>query len=88
MSDRSTLDWDPHSDTARADQIAAYDSMRRHCPVARGDALGWSLFRHADVMGALLAPGVFSNVVSARIYPASGFAQVPVVVRKRRDYTR
>ena len=66
MSDRSTFDWDPHSDAARADQIAAYDSMRRHCPVARSDALGWSLFRHADVMRALLAPEVFSNVVSAR----------------------
>lgn len=57
-------DWDPRSQAVLADQIRAYDDMRQRCPVARSDYLGWSLFRHDDVMRVLLDHQTFSNVVS------------------------
>lgn len=61
-------DWDPMSRESRQDQIAAFDAMRRRCPVARSEAMHWSLLGHADVLRALLDHETFSNVVSA--YPA------------------
>jgi len=51
--DTPQLDWDPRSETVLVDQIAAYDAMRHRCPVAYSDYLGWSLFRHADVVRVL-----------------------------------
>jgi cytochrome P450 len=57
-------DWDPRSPDVLSDQIAAYDVMRRLCPVAHSESLHWSLFRHADVMRVLHDPDTFSNVVS------------------------
>ncbi|MCL4746575.1 MAG: cytochrome P450 [Burkholderiaceae bacterium] len=39
--------------------------MRERCPVAYSDLLGWSLFRHADVLRALNDPETFSSAVSA-----------------------
>lgn len=72
MPDRTPPDWDPYSSAAQADQIAVYDSLRRRCPVAHSEALGWSLFRREDVMRALLTPQQFSNVVSARRSPPNG----------------
>ena len=59
-------DWDPSSAAVLRDQVAAYDEMRRKCPVARSELLGWSLFRHEDVAQALADPETFSNVVSTR----------------------
>ena len=72
MSDTSPSHWDVHSDGARADQLVIYDLMRRRCPVAHSDALGWSLFRHCDVMRALATPQVFSSVVSTRMSVPNG----------------
>lgn len=57
-------DWDPRAVCVRADQRAAYDHLRAHCPVAYSDLLGWSLFRHDDVVRALLDHESFSSVVS------------------------
>jgi cytochrome P450 len=58
-------DWNPASSEARENQIAAYDGVRRRCPVAYSDALHWSLLGHAEVMRALLDHETFSNAVSA-----------------------
>jgi cytochrome P450 len=66
MGENPTPDWDPHSEDVLRDQVAAYDAMRERCPVAYSDLLGWSLFRHEDVLMALLDPATFSNVVSSR----------------------
>jgi cytochrome P450 len=52
--------------------VAAYDDMRAHCPVARSDFLGWSLFRHDDVCRVLADRGTFSNAVSARLTVPNG----------------
>lgn len=65
-------DWDPRSPTVLDDQIAAYDAMRRRCPVAHSDYLHWSLFRHADVLRVLNDPGSFSSAVSARTSVPNG----------------
>ncbi|MBW8445260.1 MAG: hypothetical protein K0M49_06495 [Arenimonas sp.] len=57
-------DWDPRSAEVQIDQIRAYDHMRETCPIAYSDYLGWSLFRHADVLQVLNDHETFSNVVS------------------------
>ena len=67
-----SADWDPRSDTVLSDQIKAYDAMRRHCPVAYSDYLGWSLLRHEDVMQALDDYQAFSSVVSSHLSVPSG----------------
>lgn len=66
MTDELDVDWDPRSHAVQKDQIAAYDRMRRMCPVARSRYGYTSLFKHADVLRALTDTGTFSNVVSAR----------------------
>ncbi len=70
--DKTPADWDPRSEAVLSDQIAAYDAMRRRCPVAYSDYLGWSLFRHADVVRALDAHDVFSSAVSSHLSVPSG----------------
>jgi cytochrome P450 len=65
-------DWDPRSTTVLDDQIAAYDGMRRRCPVARSEYLHWSLFRHADVSRALHDHATFSNAVSSHLSVPNG----------------
>lgn len=64
MAKPTQEDWSPRDDTVQHDQIAAYDEMRRRCPVAYSDYLQWSLFRHADVMHALTDRQTFSNAAS------------------------
>lgn len=65
-------DWDPRSAQVLADQISAYDEMRRRCPVAYSEYLHWSLFRHADVMHVLNDHETFSNAVSAHLSVPNG----------------
>ena len=65
MSDQPRPDWDPASAAVQGDQRAAYDAMRERCPVAYSELLGWSLFRHEDVVHALHDVQGFSSVVSA-----------------------
>lgn len=64
--------WDPVSPEVLRDQRAAYDRMRRRCPVAWSELMGWSLFRHADVMRALLDHKTFSNAVSQHLSVPNG----------------
>ena len=60
----SHQDWDPRAPEVLADPIAAYDHMRRRCPVAHSDYLHHSVFRHADVMRILMDPQTFSSQAS------------------------
>ena len=68
----SETDWSPTSDAVAADQRAAYDAMRARCPVARDGTGAWTLFRHADVVGAALDPATFSSRVSRHLNVPNG----------------
>jgi len=72
MNTAPTPDWDPRSEEVQRDQLVAYDRMREECPVAYSDFLGWSIFRHEDVLRVLNDPVTFSSVVSARRVVPSG----------------
>lgn len=65
MDDELQPDWDPKSDAVLHNQLAAYDDMRERCPVAYSEFLGWSLFRHEDLVRVLNDSEAFSNVVSS-----------------------
>lgn len=65
-------DWDPVSPEVLRDQRAAHDDMRRRCPVAYSEMLGWSLFRHEDVLRVLLDHKTFSNAVSRHLSIPNG----------------
>ena len=60
-------DWDPRAADVLADPIAAYDHMRRRCPVAHSEYLHHSVFRHADVMRILLDHEHFSSQASRHV---------------------
>ncbi len=64
MGNSREPDWNPTDASVLEDQPAAYDEMRRRCPVAWNEQLGWSLFRHDDVLRVLLDHETFSNAVS------------------------
>lgn len=64
MNDTKPADWNPRSQDVLDDQIAAYDVMRKRCPVAHSNYLWWSLFRHEDVMRVLQDHETFSNAAS------------------------
>lgn len=70
--DKPQSDWDPRSEAVLSDQIKAYDAMRQRCPVAYSGYLGWSLFRHEDVVRALDDHNTFSSVVSSHLSVPSG----------------
>ncbi len=72
MSDKTQSDWEPRSDTVLSNPIKTYDGMRQHCPVAYSDYLGWSLFRHEDVVRALDDHQAFSSIVSSHLSVPSG----------------
>jgi len=65
-------DWDPRSEAVQRDQRAAYDEMRQRCPVAYSNFLGWSLFRHEDILRVLNDPATFSNAVSRHLSVPDG----------------
>lgn len=65
-------DWDPTSPDVQCDQRAAYDEMRRRCPVAHSEFMGWSLFRHEDVIRVLHDRKTFSNAVSLHLSVPNG----------------
>lgn len=56
--------WDPRSGEVQGDQIAAYDEMRRACPLAQSPYGYTSVFRHADVLRVVEDHETFSNAVS------------------------
>lgn len=72
MNQSQHPDWDPTSPEVQLDQRAAYDAMRRRCPVAYSELFGWSLFRHEDVMRVLLDHETFSNAVSQHLSVPNG----------------
>ncbi|MGV8941398.1 MAG: cytochrome P450 [Lysobacter sp.] len=69
---RAGHDWNPRSPAVLDNQIAAYDGMRRQCPVAHSEYLHWSLFRHADVSRVLQDHSTFSNAVSSHLSVPNG----------------
>lgn len=71
-NDPCPSDWDPKSDEVRRDQRAAYDDLRRRCPVAHSEVLGWSFFRHEDVTRALHDHETFSSAVSQHLSVPNG----------------
>lgn len=72
MNPMHQQDWDPKSDEVMRDQRAAYDEMRERCPLAYSDFLGWSLFRHEDVVRVLKDPDSFSSIVSTHLSVPNG----------------
>lgn len=64
MSHNPIPHWDPRSGAVQKNQIAAYDEMRRACPLAQSDYGYTSVFRHADVLRVVEDHGVFSSAVS------------------------
>lgn len=72
MSHMRSQDWDPKTAAVLRDQRAACDEMRERCPVAYSDLLGWSLFRHEDVVRVLNDPDTFSSVVSRNLSVPNG----------------
>ena len=72
MSPVHSQDWDPKSAAVLRDQRAACDAMRERCPVAYSDLLGWSLFRHEDVVRVLNDPETFSSAVSRNLSVPNG----------------
>lgn len=64
MDETGKFDWDPRTAEVLANQVAAYDQMRKHCPVARSRHGYVSLFRHADILRVLLDHEGFSSTVS------------------------
>jgi cytochrome P450 len=62
-----TDDWNPRADSVLGAPLAAFDNMRKHCPVAYSEYLQWSLFRHEDIMRVLEDHDTFSSAVSTHI---------------------
>ena len=87
-----TADWQPRSPETQADQTAAYDRMRRSCPVAYDPTLGYTVFRHHDVMAILHDTEHYTNRVSDRhiAVPSGMDAPEHTAFRKINDkyYTR
>lgn len=62
MNEEYQNDWNPRDPAVSENQRQAYDEMRRRCPVAHSQFLGWSLFQHKDVTAVLANPETYSNV--------------------------
>ncbi|NYT86504.1 cytochrome P450 [Pollutimonas harenae] len=65
-------DWDPRDEQTLQDQIAAYDTMRKQCPVAHSEYLHWSVFRHAEAVRILNDHETFSSQVSSHVSVPNG----------------
>jgi len=72
MNDCQTIDWDVRSDDVQRNQLAAYDRLRESHGVARSEALGASVFRHADVLAVVQDHARFSSVVSSHVAVPNG----------------
>lgn len=62
MNEEHQDDWNPRDPAVLEDQRQAHDEMRRRCPVAHSQFLGWSLFHHEDVAAVLADSETYSNV--------------------------
>lgn len=65
-------DWSPYDPSVVEDPPATYDRLRRSCPVAFSEELGWSPLRHADVVEVLGDHETFSSEVSAHLSVPNG----------------
>jgi cytochrome P450 len=83
MNNQPQPDWNPTSPEVLRDQRAAYDEMRDGCPVAYSEFLGWSLFRHEDVLRVLNDHKTFSSAVSRHLNVPSGMDQPEHTVYRR-----
>ncbi|WP_404364797.1 cytochrome P450 [Marinobacter sp.] len=72
MNDPHAPDWDPRADSILTNQLDAYDTMRRRCPVAWSNYQNWTLFRHGDVLRVLGDHDTFSNTVSSHLSVPNG----------------
>jgi cytochrome P450 len=72
MNDCQTIDWDVRSDDVQRNQLAAYDCLRESHGVARSEALGASVFGHADVLAVVQDHARFSSVVSSHVAVPNG----------------
>lgn len=72
MNNETDPDWDADSPGIVRDQVAAYDEMRRGCPVAYSESRGHSVFRHDDVCRILADHETFSNAVSQHLSVPNG----------------
>jgi cytochrome P450 len=72
MENEHQPDWQPDSADVTRDQRAAYDEMRRRCPVAHSKMMGWSVFQHEDVTRVLHDHETFSNAVSQHLSVPNG----------------
>lgn len=72
MNDCQTIDWDVRSDEVQRNQLAAYDRLRESHGVARSEALGTSVLRHADVLAVVRDHARFSSVVSSHVAVPNG----------------
>jgi cytochrome P450 len=61
LNEQQHNDWDPRDPSVLKDQQAAYDEMRERCPVAYSDFMGWSIFRHQDIVDVLRDPDTHSS---------------------------
>ncbi|WP_347330583.1 cytochrome P450 [Marinimicrobium locisalis] len=61
---KSEHDWDPRSEEVLEHPLAAFDQMRNQCPVAHSQYMGWSVFRHEDVLKVVEDHETFSNQAS------------------------
>lgn len=75
-------DWDPRGQSVLKDQRGAYDDMRERCPVAHSEFMGWSVFRHRDVVNVLADPKTYS---SASRHPAIPNGMDPPVHGRYRE---
>lgn len=64
--------WDPTTELQEANQVLVHDALRRRCPVAYSEQLGWSVFSHADVVRVLADHERFSNAVSRHLSVPNG----------------
>ena len=64
--------WDPLAPQALQDPLQACDEMRRRCPLAHGEQVHWTLFRHADVLRVLEDPATFGSAVSRHLAVPNG----------------
>jgi len=62
----------PDTKATLGDQRLRRDELREHCPVARDERGGWSLYRHADIRRVLHDHETFSNAVSRHLSVPNG----------------
>lgn len=74
-SGRQRPDWYAASPGIQRDQRVADDERRHRCRVAYSELMGWSLYRHKDVMGVLLDHETFSSAVSPHLSAPRGMNQ-------------